>query len=58
MQDGAPGGEEAARWLREHFEGDPEPKISITWRDEPPDPVAYRRVLEILFAPRPDSPAA
>lgn len=56
MQDGAaiPGGE-ASGWLRERFGADPEPQISITWRDEKPDPVAYRRILEILFSPRADS---
>ncbi|MFE4370356.1 hypothetical protein ACFRMN_19340 [Streptomyces sp. NPDC056835] len=58
MQDGASAGEDAGAWLREHFKGDPAPEISITWRDEEPDPVAYRRILEILFAPRADSPSA
>jgi hypothetical protein len=59
MQDGkAIPADAAGEWLREHFAGDPEAKIDITWRAEKPDPVAYRRILEILFAPRPDSEAA
>lgn len=55
MQDGeATPAEEAGAWLRKHFKDDPEPKVSITFRDEEPDPVAYRRLLEILFRPRTD----
>ena len=59
MQDGknVPA-EEAGAWLREHFKDDPEPKVDITFRDEEPDPVAYRRILEILFSPRGNRPAA
>jgi hypothetical protein len=59
VQDGASiSGEDASRWLREHFAGQAEPAVHITWRDEEPDPVAYRRVLEILFRPRADSGSA
>jgi hypothetical protein len=59
MQDGsAIPAEEAGAWLREHFKDDPEPRVDIIFRDEAPDPVAYRRILEILFHPRTDEPAA
>lgn len=52
MQDGknVPA-EEAGAWLREHFEDDPEPKVDITLMAAPPNPAAYREVLEILFGP-------
>lgn len=60
MQNGAERGEEAGEWLMRHFADDPAPEISITadWREEDPNPTAYRRVLEILFSPRSDRPAA
>lgn len=59
MQDGKDiPAEEAGAWLREHFKDVPEPKVTISFRDEEPDPVAYRRILEILFSPRTDRPAA
>lgn len=59
MQDGKDiPAEEAGAWLREHFKDAPEPKVTISFRDEEPDPVAYRRILEILFSPRTDRPAA
>lgn len=59
MQDGkAIPADAAGEWLRERFADNPEAKVSIVWRDEKPDPVAYRRILEILFAPRADSDAA
>lgn len=59
MQDGKKlPAEQAGEWLRNHFKDDPEPKVTITFRDEEPDPVAYRRILEILFSPRADGPAA
>ncbi|TXS35270.1 hypothetical protein EAO77_37265 [Streptomyces sp. t39] len=61
MQDGASiSGDDAAGWLREHFKDDPHPEVRITsgWSDEPAEQASHRRVLEILFAPRPDSPAA
>jgi hypothetical protein len=59
MQDGdAIPAEAAGEWLREHFKDDPEPRVEITFRDEEPDAVAYRRILEILFHPRTDEPAA
>lgn len=61
MQDGASiSGEDAAAWLRDHFKHDAKPEIRVTttWRDQEPNPTAKRRVLEILFAPRPDTPAA
>lgn len=48
--------EVAGRWLREHFKDDPKPRVEITFRDEEPDPVAYRRILEILFRPRNGTP--
>ncbi|MER7728632.1 hypothetical protein AB0D56_19030 [Streptomyces sp. NPDC048209] len=58
MQDTTAISAEAARqWLREHFEGNPAPQVDITFRSEEPDPVAYRRLLEIVFHPRTDTPA-
>ncbi|WNM31317.1 hypothetical protein RKE30_13335 [Streptomyces sp. Li-HN-5-11] len=57
MQDGnAIPADEAGEWLRTNLKDKPDPKV--TFRDEAPDPVAYRRVLEILFHPRTDEPAA
>jgi hypothetical protein len=50
-------GDAAGEWLRQNIT-DPDSQIDITWRDEAPDPVAYRRILEILFSPRSDSPTA
>ncbi|RZD89279.1 hypothetical protein C0Q60_03435 [Streptomyces albidoflavus] len=50
--------DEAGEWLREHFENDPAPRIDIGFREEEPDPVAYRRILEILFRPGVDTRAA
>ncbi|MEU6610394.1 hypothetical protein ABZ922_36010 [Streptomyces shenzhenensis] len=47
--------EEAGEWLRQHFKDDPAPRVDITFRNEEPDLVAYRRVLEILFCPRTDT---
>lgn len=47
----------AGKWLCEHFKDDPAPRVDISFRDEEPDPVAYRRILEILFQPRTDTPA-
>ncbi|WP_327371055.1 hypothetical protein [Streptomyces sp. NBC_01217] len=44
--------EAAGEWLRGHFKGDPAPRIDITFRNEELDPVAYHRILEILFRPR------
>jgi hypothetical protein len=59
MQDGsAIPAEEAGAWLRKNLKDKPDPKVNITFRDEVPDPVAYRRILEILFRPRTDEPAA
>lgn len=59
MQDGSEiPADEAGRWLRENLKDAPEPKVSIAFRDEHPDPVAYRRILEILFSLRADRPAA
>ncbi|MET8330344.1 hypothetical protein [Streptomyces sp. NPDC005181] len=49
--------EAAGEWLREHFKGGPAPRVDITFRNEEPDPVAYRRVLQILFRPRIDTSA-
>ncbi|QHC19004.1 hypothetical protein GR131_28225 [Streptomyces sp. GF20] len=43
--------DEAGVWLREHFKDDPAPRVDIGFRDEEPDQVAYRRILEILFRP-------
>ncbi|MFG3509625.1 hypothetical protein ACGF5F_29455 [Streptomyces sp. NPDC047821] len=60
MQDGASiSGEDASRWLREHFAGQAEPDITFTWAaDAAPDQGAYERLLEILFKPRSDDLAA
>ncbi|MFJ2176437.1 hypothetical protein ACIOHE_26540 [Streptomyces sp. NPDC087851] len=58
MQDRAEGGEDAAEWLREHFKNDPAPEIKITWTVAEPNPVAFRRIQEILFAPRAGDKAA
>lgn len=61
MQDGASiSGDDASAWLRQHFKDDsrPEIRVTTTWRNQKPNPASRRRVLEILFAPRPDSPAA
>ncbi|MBC9726612.1 hypothetical protein [Streptomyces sp. TRM68367] len=56
MQDGeAIPAEAAGEWLRKNLKDDPEPSPRIRIRDEAPDPVAYRRILEILFSPRADS---
>lgn len=58
MQDGKDiPAEEAGQWLREHFEGDPEPKISIEWtmRAERDD-AGFARFLAALFTPQGDSP--
>lgn len=52
MQDGkSVPAEEAGAWLREHFKGDPEPKVDITLVIGEPNPLIYREVLEILFGP-------
>lgn len=57
MQDGkAIDGIQAGEELKRLVADKPEPKVTLSWRDEEPDPVAYRRVLEILFRPRTDSP--
>jgi hypothetical protein len=59
MQDGdaIPAGE-AGEWLRENIT-DPDAQISITWTvPEAPNPAALARVLDILFAPRPNDEAA
>lgn len=37
---------------------DPTPLVGITFRDEKPDAVAYRRILEIVFRPRNHTPVA
>jgi hypothetical protein len=60
MQDGAARGDEAGEWLKRHFADDPAPEVRVTseWRDQQPNVAAYRRVLEILFTPRTDRPAA
>lgn len=59
MQDGASiSGDDASAWLRERCKDEPETKVDISWRDQKPDPVAYRRLLELLFSPRADSPSA
>lgn len=58
MQDGESRADEAGEWLRKNLRDKPDPKVDITFRDEAPDLVAYRRVLEILFRPRTDEPAA
>lgn len=56
MQEGAPSGAEAARWLREQR---PVPHIDIGWRDEKPVAAENRRrILEILFSPSADTPSA
>lgn len=59
MQDGSIGGEEASAWLKQHFAGEVEPSISLTW-DPTADPEqgSYERLLHILFAPRPGDLAA
>lgn len=59
MEDGrAIPAEEAGEWLREHFEGTPEPKISIEWTVTEPNDLAYAEVLGILFGPAADDAAA
>lgn len=60
MQDGVPiSGDDANAWLREHFKDDPNPEVRIEWAaDEEPDEGTYNRLLQILFSPRHDSPAA
>ncbi len=54
MQDGIRRAEEAGAWLREHFEGDPEPRIDITLKAGPANPLVYQEVMEILFGPPTD----
>ena len=54
MQDGADRADEAGEWLRENLKDVPEPKVTLTFREEGADPAAYRRILEILFRPRRD----
>ncbi|MBT2493755.1 hypothetical protein J7E96_35725 [Streptomyces sp. ISL-96] len=52
MQDGiAEDGQLAGQWLKEHFAGDPDPKIDITLMVGKSNPAVYREVLEILFGP-------
>lgn len=59
MQDGPIRGEEASDWLKGHFAGDSAPSINISWRDqEAVSDAKRRRVLEILFSPRADTPSA
>lgn len=59
MQDGARQGAAAGEWLKEHFAGEPALDIDITWDPRArPDQGAYERLLEILFSPRSDTPAA
>lgn len=58
MQEGIPNGDEASAWLREHFKGDPESRISIEWTEAEAEPGAYGRLLDILFAPQPGDWAA
>jgi hypothetical protein len=49
----------AGEWLREHFADDTESKVEVAWTvNEEHDPDAYCRLLQLLFSPRPDSPAA
>lgn len=60
MQDGRNiPAEEAGAWLRQHFENEPEPEVTITWKvSEQPNPAALAWMLDVLFAPRPDDQAA
>lgn len=59
MQDGAARGAEAGEWLRQHFAGDPKPEVRMEWTvNEEHDEGGYNRLLQILFSPRPDRPAA
>ncbi|MGA4942168.1 hypothetical protein [Streptomyces cinereoruber] len=59
MQDGSIQGEEASAWLKAHFAGEAEPSIDLGWRDEEPvSSASRRRILEILFSPRADTPSA
>lgn len=60
MQDGKDiPAEEAGEWLKERFDGAPEPEITFVMREGlQPDPAGRRRLLEILFGPRADSDAA
>jgi hypothetical protein len=54
VEDGASiSGEEASRWLKDHFAGESDPEITITWHVGPSNPNVYREVLEILFGPLP-----
>lgn len=59
MQDGSIRGEEASAWLKQHFADASGSDINIGWRDEEPVSSAnHRRILEILFSPRADTPSA
>jgi hypothetical protein len=49
MQDGVGRSDEAIVWLKNHFEGDPEPEISIRWEEGPVSHEAYDRLLDIIF---------
>lgn len=51
-------GEAAGEWLKQHFADDPNPHVSIQWVEDEPQHGSYDRLLEILFAPRPDDLAA
>jgi len=60
VQNGAPiPGDDASAWLKRHFADDPAPEVSIRWDvNEEHDEGGYGRLLQILFSPRPDRPAA
>lgn len=56
MQDGIPTPDEAREWLKSRPGG---VSITFAWDAEAvPDQGAYERLLEILFASRPDAEAA
>ena len=51
MQDRADRPQEAVVWLKDHFDGDPDPEIDIRWKEGQIAPEAYQRLLDILFSP-------
>lgn len=49
--------EQAGEWLRRHFDDDPDPQIEIVLSvSSDRSGAPYRRLLDILFSPRPDRP--
>jgi hypothetical protein len=44
-------GEEAGKWLREHFKDVPAREVSVSLEITEPDDAVFREVLSILFGP-------